>query len=157
MKTETTLEQAALDAQVILAPHLEKALEYGINPRAITGSMLQLAAKLEIDIEAVGMVTEELTDQPADEFCDDLFEVVWFLCENPETLVSLKGDAKAINDASEIWRLKHLTSIAAEAAAMRAFVARWTEHRLQMAIVFGNSDSEETEKEAPHNLGAPRA
>lgn len=127
-----------------LQQYLASAEAHGIVLRPITGLMLRLGDQFGIDIDAVGSVRSDDDGAPADEYYDQLSRAVWLLAEDAETLVRVAAEGRAAADAAFLrWRLQHFTSLEAEAAAMRAFVARWFEHRLEMARLYevGESDA----------------
>lgn len=118
-----------------IKPYLEAAAAFGIAPRPITGLMLRLGESLGVDIGAVGQVSDAEGDPNA--YYDDIMKAVWVLSENDDVLSACALGEKSVESALLAWKLKHLVSQKAETAAMRAFVGRWIEHRLEMAHVFG--------------------
>jgi hypothetical protein len=127
-----------------LSPYLEAAEAHGMRLRPITGLMLRLGDQFGVDIDAVGEVGQDAATEgdPPDEYYDQLAMAVWVLAENEETLVDAAAGGHTVAERAFLrWKLAHFTSHEAEASAMRAFVARWFEHRLEMARLYGIGES----------------
>lgn len=133
--TEKISDEALAACAEKIKPYLDAALAYDIAPRPITGLMLRLGEQLGVDIGAVGGVTE--ADGDADAYYDDVMKAVWVLSEKDETITACVLGELSTESVLLKWKLQYLTSQKAEKAAMRAFVGRWIEHRLEMAQVFG--------------------
>jgi len=143
MTTPTTTDPAPVgdltEALEKLHPYYEQALKHGIVLRPITGLMLRLGDMFGVDIDAVGEETTENPESKGDnEFYDALTRAVWVLAEKEEILVEVAAAGLLPANAALLrWKLKHFTCLEAEAGAMRAFVARWFEHRVEMTKLYG--------------------
>ena len=125
--------------------YLAAARELGLDLRPITGYMLRCGDQFGIDLNAVGEVADEKEEerQSVEDYYDELMRAVWLLCEDQQTLIDLTGaESAAIDRAFARWAMAHLTTLPIEAAAMKAFVARWYEHRLEMARVYGAGEAQ---------------
>ena len=137
--------EAALMAEKI-APYLEAAEKHGLHLRPITGLMLRLGDQFGIDLIAVGELQdgagEDADAERIQTYYDELMDAVWLLCETEDTLVAIAAEGgSAAKSACLRWKLSHLTSQAAEAAAMRAFIGRWWQHRYEMARLYGAGEA----------------
>ena len=144
--TPTITDADIAAASVKILPYLTEAAEHGIALRPITGLMLRLGDQFGVDINAVGEVTYQTADKAEDEeleiYYDQLMLAVWVLAEKDAILTDCAAEGgKSPERAYMRWKLSHLNSLAAEAAAMRAFIGRWIEHRLEMARVYGSGEA----------------
>lgn len=139
--TLATTDEGLADALAKLEPYLERAREFGIDLRPITGLMLRLGDQFGIDLDAVGAVRQEGADQVPESYYDEMTRAIWLLAEREEVLAEVAGDEKAFAAALLRWKLKFFKTMEAEAAAMKGFIARWYEHRLEMARLYGAGDA----------------
>lgn len=142
--TTSPLDEGLTAALDKLTPYLDAAKAHGIELRPITGLMLRLGDQFGIDLDAVGAVRQEDAESYAVplEYYDELSKAVWLLAEDESVLADVAGgDREDVDSAARVWQLQHFKTMDAEAAAMRAFIARWYEHRLEMARLYGTGDA----------------
>lgn len=135
LTTEKISDEALAACAEKIKPYLEAAAAFGIAPRPITGLALRIGHDLGLDIGAVGGVTE--AEGNPDGYYEDVMKAVWILSDDEETIANcVLGEISTARTLLR-WKQKHLTCQKAESAAMKAFVGRWIEHRLEMANVYG--------------------
>jgi hypothetical protein len=144
--TATTIDEAAItEAAEKWIPHLEEAQKMGLNFRQITGGVLRDGDRIGVDIDFVGEQGFDGGGLEDDKFFDQLMLACWLLCEEPDQISqAIAGGEKATSLALRRWQTEHMFSIRAEVTAMKAFLARWIEHRLEMAVVFAEEGEEES-------------
>lgn len=139
--TEEIAPAAEVDAieatRARVEPYVAAAAEAGMNFRVINGLMVRIGENLDIDIDAIGSQTYRAKDDDGvsdDAFYDDFMRACWLLCEDEEALLDAEeGGPKSVKRAFRRWQLKTLKTPAIEHLAMKAFIARWFEWRLESA------------------------
>lgn len=121
----------------LLSPVLVEAEGLGLCLRPITGLVDRRARKLGVDLDALGNAEENGMDDLV--YYDQMMVAIWLIgAEEEEIAAALEAGTGA--KAAEAWYAKRLTSLAHERAAMRAFMARWLEYRVELDRLFGNGE-----------------
>lgn len=135
-------------ASGFLKPYIDDAAGLGLVFRELNGVAVRLGEDAGVDLNAVGEIGFDDPDSmPDEEFYDNTMMACWVLCEVPEVIIeALAEGGKAPEMAFRSWMMNHLTSVKAECVAMKAFLARWVEYRIELERVFGSEVSEAAEK-----------
>ena len=143
--TTTKPDEAAITAAAERwLPHLEEAQKMGLNFRQITGGVLRDGDRIGVDIDFVGEQGFDGGGMDDDKFFDQLMLACWLLCDDPDHIShAIVNGEEATEKALRRWQAEHVISIRAEVVAMKAFLARWIEHRLEMAVVFAEEGDDE--------------
>jgi hypothetical protein len=115
--------------------YLAESEASGINLRPITGQILRLSSMVGLDLEALGRADDD--DQSDEDYFEEVMLAVWILSAGIETVVYVcgSGDRSNARDEASGYALKHLPTLAQERAALRAFIARWLEYRIELQIL----------------------
>lgn len=132
-----------------VTPYITAAAEAGMHFRTITGLMVRLGESLGIDIDAIGSQTFGAKDDdgiPDDKFYDEMMKACWLLCADESALIDAEEEGgKAVQRAFRAWQLKTFTTTEVEFLAMKAFLARWFEWRLESAEALASKSEPITE------------
>lgn len=133
-------ESDIASAREKIAAYLADAQSHGIALRPITGQIIRLAARAELDLEQLGADIDEIDDEV---YFESVTLAAWMLCEDPAAVIAAvaEGPDVARNEA-QLWAMGHLDTIEREGAAMRCFIARWLEYRVEMQILKQRSEAE---------------
>jgi hypothetical protein len=123
-----------------IAGYLAEAEAQGIALRPITGQVMRLAKKIDLDLERLGADIDAIPD---DDYFDQVIQAAWLLTEDPAAVVAAchEGEEIACLEA-ELWAMGNLATIEREGAVLRCFVARWLEYRVEMQILKQRSEPE---------------
>jgi len=115
--------------------YLAESETSGITLRPITGQILRLASQIGLDLEALGRADDD--DQSDEDYFEKVMMAVWILSADIETVVYVCGSKDPLTPRDEAagHALKHLPTLAQERAALRAFIARWLEYRIELQIL----------------------
>lgn len=121
-----------------IARYLAESTHLGLSltVRPITGQVMRLAGQIGLDLDALGRADDE---SQSDEAYFDHFTLAFWLLAAPidrvsHVILGSLGHQTPQEEAAE-FALRHLTSLPLERAALRAFIARWLEYRIEMAIL----------------------
>lgn len=121
-----------------ISPYLDEAITLGLNFRPITGLTVKRATRLGIDLDELGKAAD--SSLPDDVYHDHVMLVSWLLCA-PEDEIAAATYNENEQTVAEAWQAAHVTTISREAAAMRAFMCRWLEYRVELDRVFGSDET----------------
>lgn len=121
-------------ARAKIESYLKESLEHGIALRPINGQAMRLASRVGLDLDALGRADDEA--QSDEDYFDQCTVAFWLLgAPLDEVLASIDVEPEGVRLAACGWSMRHLPSLAHERAALRAFVARWLEYRVEMQIL----------------------
>lgn len=120
-----------------ISPYLDQAREHGLEFREMVGLTVKRATRLGIDVDALGQVEDGSLDDEI--YYEQTMTVAWLLAA-PEEAIASAIRAGNVPGEVEKWQSESLPSLALEAIAMRCFMARWLEYRVEMDRVFSKSD-----------------